>query len=420
MICEIISIGTELLTGNTVNTNTAYIAKVMMEHGLDLYHQSVVGDNPIRLKESLERALMRSDIVITTGGLGPTYDDLTKETVCELLGKTLVENKEISKILIDLYAKFGAEMTGGDLKQAYMPIDAIIIPNEKGTAPGLIVTGENDKKVIMLPGPPRELIPMMDGFIKDYLSQLTKRVIVCRNLNTYNYGESALFNYIKDFAEKSVNPSIATYVADFDVIIRITASAEDKTSANKLLDTAEQKIRSLLPKEAIYGVDAIGMEYVIVEKLREKGLKISIVESCTGGLLSKRITDVPGSSQVFEYGICTYSNESKRKMLGTSTPNDRLDSALDEHGAVSPQTATAMAEGMLALSNADIAIAITGIAGPDGGTAEKPVGLVYIALAKKDDVKVYKHIFSGTISHTRNEVRTRTTSRALSYLLNLI
>ncbi len=416
MICEIISIGTELLTGNTVNTNTAYIAKVMMEHGLDLYHQSVVGDNPIRLKENLSRAIMRSDIVITTGGLGPTYDDLTKETICELLGKKLVENKEISKNLRELYAKLGAELTEGALKQAYMPSDAIVIPNANGTAPGLILTDENNKKLIMLPGPPRELIPMVDGFLKDYLSQLTKRVIVCRNLNSYNYGESTIFEYIKDFAEKSVNPSIATYVAGIEVMIRITASAEDKASANKLLDTTEQKIRSILPKDAIYGVDAIGMEYVIVEKLREKGLKVATVESCTGGLLSKRLTDVPGASKVFEYGICTYSNESKRKMIGTSM----LDVALDEHGAVSPQCATAMAQGALALSNADIAIAITGIAGPEGGSAEKPVGLVYIALAKKDGVEVYKHIFSDPISHTRNEVRSRTTTTALNCLLNSI
>ncbi len=412
MICEIISIGTELLTGNTINTNTAYIAKVMMEYGLDLYHQSVVGDNPSRLKENLSRALMRSDIVITTGGLGPTYDDLTKETVCEVLGKKLVENKEISKLLRDGYAKLGAEIASSDLKQAYMPIDATIIPNENGTAPGLIVTGENNKKVIMLPGPPRELIPMVDGFLKNYLSQLTKRVIVCRNLNTYNYGESSLFKYIKDFAEKSINPSIATYVADFEVAVRITASAEDKASASKLLDTAEQEIRRLLPKEAIYGVDAMGIEYVIVEKLREKGLKLAIAESCTGGLLSKRITDVPGSSNVFEYGICTYSNESKRKLLGVDT--------VDEHGAVSSQTAVAMAQGMLDLSGADIAVAITGIAGPDGGTAEKPVGLVYIALARKDDVKVYRHIFSDIVSHTRNEVRIRTASMALTYVLNSI
>ncbi len=416
MICEIISIGTELLTGNTVNTNTAYIAKVMMEHGLDLYHQSVVGDNPIRLKESLSRALMRSDIVITTGGLGPTYDDLTKETVCELLGKALVENKEVSEMLAELYAKFGAEMTAGDLKQAYMPKDAIIIPNKNGTAPGLIVTGENNKKVIMLPGPPRELIPMVDGFLKDYLSQITKRVIVCRNLNSYNYGESSLFAYIKDFAEKSVNPSIATYVADFEVVIRITASAEDKSSANKILDSAEQEIRELLPKEAIYGVDALGMEYVIVEKLSEKGLKVATVESCTGGLISKRITDVPGSSKVFEYGICSYSNESKRKILSTKALNE----ALDEHGAVSSQTAAAMAQALLALSGADIGIATTGIAGPDGGTAEKPVGLVYIALATKDGVKVHEHIFSEIVSHSRNEVRIRTASMALNYLLNMI
>ncbi len=411
MICEIISIGEELLTGYTVNTNTAYISKKLREIGIEVLHQSVVGDHPARLSEQLKVALSRADIIVTTGGMGPTYDDLSKETVCEVIGKELVENTEIRNLIESFYTKLDREMPPSNLKQAMIPKDAVVIPNKKGTAPGLILTTDDGKKIIMFPGPPREVNPMMDDFVGDYLLKLTNKFSACRNLNIFGYGESDIFEHIKDYAVDSINPSIATYVGDFEVIVRIIAFAENEIEAVKLVDEAEAKLRTMLPTDSIYGVDSDGIEYALVEALTDKNMKIAVAESCTGGLISKRITDVAGASHVFDCGICSYGNNIKEKLLGVGD--------IDKHGAVSTQTAKAMAEGVLSLSSADIAIGITGIAGPGGGSEEKPVGLVYIAIATAQKTEVQEMKMPG-INPSRKNVRKRASSNAMNLALKIV
>ncbi len=408
MICEIISIGTELLTGNTVNTNTAYIARKLMELGVNMYHQSVVGDNPARLSAQLIQALDRADIIITTGGLGPTYDDLSKDVVAQVLGKTLIENKDITRELEEFYGRLGREMPASNIKQSYMTEDSTVIPNDNGTAPGLIIPAGEGKYVIMLPGPPREVMPMIDGFVFDFLHSLNSKTIRCRNLQSIGYGESTIAQYIEEYSKTAINPSIATYVDNFETTVRITAIGDDEQSALALLDEGEAKVRSLLPEDAIYGVDVQGINHSLVALLQEKNLKIATAESCTAGLLSFDITKVAGSSQVFDCGVCSYGNNIKEELLSVNT--------LKDHGAVSPETAMAMAEGVLKISSADIAVSTTGIAGPGGGSAQKPVGLVYIGIATKVDGKVsstaYKYNFGGR-NPTREGVRSRSSTTAL-------
>lgn len=404
MICEIICVGTELLTGNTVNTNASYIAKKMMELGIDMYHQIVVGDNPERLTEVVQRAVKRSDLVITCGGLGPTYDDMTKETVCKALNKDFVINKDAEKALREYFAGRNIPMPEVNLKQAYMPSDAKPIPNNNGTACGIIIPLEGEKQLIMLPGPPREMKPMVEETIMPMLMKKQKSIIVSRAINTLGLGESSMGALLKDLSVSSKNPTVATYIKNMQVDIRITAKAENKEKAEEMLDDYEKKIREIVPKEYIFGVDCENIEQRLVELLKEKNLKIATAESCTGGLISKRITDISGASNVFECGICSYGNNIKEKILKVDTIND--------YGAVSNETAVKMAEGVLALSGADIAVSTTGNAGPDV-MENKKAGTVYIGVATAEKAFSLEYSLAMGKGNQRANVRNNAATLAL-------
>ena len=404
MICEIICVGTELLTGKTINTNASYIAKKMMMLGINMYHQTVVGDNTERLTEVVKRAVNRSDLVITCGGLGSTYDDMTKETVCKALGKDFVLNKEAEKELREHFKRQNRVMPEANIKQAYMPSDATPIQNDNGTACGIIIPLEGHKKLIMVPGPPREMKPMLDNTIVPMLMKESGCIIIGRSLNTLGLGESSLAEKIKDLSISSKNPTVATYVKDMQVDVRITARAENIEKATELLDEYEEKVRELIPAEYIFGVDYENIEERLVELLKEKGLKIASAESCTGGFISKRITDISGASSVFECGVCSYGCNIKEKLLGVNTIN--------EYGAVSKQTAAQLAEGVRKISGADIAVSTTGNAGPDVMEG-KAVGLVYIGISTANETKTYEYSLALGRGNQRNNVRTNASTLAL-------
>ena len=400
MNAEILCIGTEVLMGDIVNTNASYIAKKLCEAGVNVYYHSVCGDNTGRMEECIELALSRSDLVVTTGGLGPTYDDITKEIICEKLGVPLVLNEEVLSHLKEYFTKSGRTMTENNIKQAYVPEGAHIFRNMFGTADGIAVKSGN-KTVIMLPGPPREMQPMLDNQVIPYLALETDHILVSSNVNIFGMGESSVENALADLMKNSVNPTVAPYVGTGEVRLRVTASAKTEDEARELINPVVEQIKEALG-DVVYGVDAPSMESVLVEKLKAQGKTIAFAESCTGGLISKRITDVPGASEVYGFGFCTYANEAKIQILGVKKET------LDEFGAVSYQTACEMAVGARRVSGADIAISVTGIAGPGGGTPEKPVGLVYMGIATEKEVKYKKLLLAQHPGHDRAFVRTLT------------
>lgn len=409
MKAEILCVGTELLLGDTVNTNAAYIARGLARAGVAVYHQSVVGDNSRRLREELERALKYSDIVITTGGLGPTYDDLTKETVAELFGKKLVTNEECLQKIRSFFERIGREMTKNNEKQAMMPEGAIVLENSNGTAPGLIVEGEG-KTVILLPGPPREMAYMFDGQVVPYLMKRSNKTLVSRNIHVFGMGESKVESILREKMEKAENPTIAPYAKDGEMLLRVTASAGSAEEARALTDPVVKELCEILG-DAVYGVDVVDLQHALVEELLKKGRKVATAESCTGGLVGKRITEVSGASGVFDCGVCSYANEIKEKLLGVRHET------LEKFGAVSPQTAAEMAKGIRKISGADIGVSTTGIAGPQGGTPEKPVGLVYIGVDSDAMTTVVETRLSRGYPEEREMIRYLASSRALHLAL---
>ena len=412
LTAEIFCIGTEVLIGDIVNTNAAYIARRLSESGINVYYHSVCGDNNGRMKECLDLALSRSDLVITTGGLGPTYDDITKEMVAEKFGLPLILNEEILERLTGYFEKSGRVMTGNNKKQAYIPEGAHVFSNLFGTADGIAVTKDN-KTVIMLPGPPREMKPMLDNQVIPYLAANTDHILVSSNVSIFGMGESSVENALADLMKTSTNPTVAPYCGNGEVRLRVTASGKDEKEARALIAPVVDKIKEVIGS-FVYGVDVPSIESVVVEKLKERHMTVAFAESCTGGLISKRITDVPGASEVFGFGFCTYANEAKMKILGVK------EETLAAHGAVSEETASEMAQGALKVSGADIAVAVTGIAGPGGGTPEKPVGLVYMGVATKDGVTVKKLLLAQHKGHDRDFVRTLTANNAFKAILDAI
>lgn len=412
MTAEIFCIGTEVLIGDIVNTNAAYIARRLSEAGINVYYHSVCGDNNGRMKECLDLALSRSDLVITTGGLGPTYDDITKEMVAEKFGLPLILNEEILARLTGYFEKSGRVMTENNKKQAFIPQGAHVFPNMFGTADGIAVTKDN-KTVIMLPGPPREMKPMLDNQVIPYLAANTDHILVSSNVSIFGMGESSVENALADLMKSSTNPTVAPYCGNGEVRLRVTARGKNEKEARALIDPVVDKIKEVIGS-FVYGVDVPSIESVVVEKLKEKHMTVAFAESCTGGLISKRITDVPGASEVFGFGFCTYANEAKMKILGVK------EETLAAHGAVSEETASEMAQGALKVSGADIAVAVTGIAGPGGGTPEKPVGLVYMGVATKDSVTVKKLLLAQHKGHDRDFVRTLTANNAFKAILDVI
>ena len=412
LTAEIFCIGTEVLIGDIVNTNAAYIARRLSESGINVYYHSVCGDNNGRMKECLDLALSRSDLVITTGGLGPTYDDITKEMVAEKFGLPLILNEEILERLTGYFEKSGRVMTDNNKKQAFIPQGAHVFPNMFGTADGIAVTKDN-KTVIMLPGPPREMKPMLDNQVIPYLAANTDHILVSSNVNIFGMGESSVENALADLMKNSTNPTVAPYCGNGEVRLRVTARGKDEAEAKALIAPVVDKIKVVIGN-FVYGVDVPSIESVVVEKLKERHMTVAFAESCTGGLISKRITDVPGASEVFGFGFCTYANEAKIKILGVK------EETLAAHGAVSEETASEMAQGALKVSGADIAVAVTGIAGPGGGTPEKPVGLVYMGVATKDGVTVKKLLLAQHKGHDRDFVRTLTANNAFKAILDAI
>jgi len=370
--CEILCVGTEILLGDIVNTNAQYISRGLSQLGIDVYYETVVGDNPARLEEALNIAKTRADIIITTGGLGPTYDDLTKETISRNFGRELEMNQKCLEELTAFFVKGNRIMTENNKKQAMMPKGCIILDNPQGTAPGCIIEGDDGKTAIMMPGPPREMKPMFDNHVRPYLRQFSEDIMVSRVIRVISLGESAMEDRLRDMMESMTNPTIAPYAKDSECLVRITAKAKSEQEAYDMMEPVIEEIQQKLGIYA-YGVDVDSLEEHIVQLLTEHGKTVAFAESCTGGLAAKRLTDVPGSSAVFRTGIVAYSNGTKRNVLGVRS------STLKKWGAVSHQTAVEMALGVYNLSGADIGVGITGIAGPDGGTEEKPVGLVYVA-----------------------------------------
>lgn len=362
MKAEILCVGTELLIGDIVNTNAAYLSKKLSENGIFVYHHTVVGDNDGRLREALSDALGRSDVVVMTGGLGPTYDDMTKETVSSVMGKKLVRHEESEKRILAYFARTDRVPTPNNMKQALMPEGATVFENNFGTAPGCAIES-GGKTVVMLPGPPKEMKPMFDGEVLPYLLRNSMEVLVSENVNIFGMGESSVEEKLRDIMTSGDNPTVAPYVNDGEVRVRVTARAENRECAEKLIAPVVEKIKDIIG-DFVYGVNAVSLENAVVKTFSERGLTLASAESCTGGLISKRITDIPGSSAMFGYGVCTYANEAKEKILGVKHET------LEKYGAVSEATAREMAEGLLRLSGADVAVCTTGLAGPGGGSDE--------------------------------------------------
>ncbi len=379
--CEIISVGTELLLGDILNTDAQFLARELAGLGFGVMHQSVVGDNHDRLLDSIAQAAERSDIIILSGGLGPTPDDLTKEVACEFFAKELVLHKESLERMTKYFTNKGLDMPESNKKQAMLPTDCVVFQNNNGTAPGLAME-KDGTHILLLPGPPRELKPMFFESAVPYLRQFSDKIIISHNIRTFGIGESAMSQTVEDLLENE-NPTVAPYAKDGEALLRVTAMAESEEEAERLCAPVIEEIKSRL-SDYIYGIDYTSIEQAVVELLKEKGLKLATAESCTGGLIGKRITNIPGASGVFDCGIISYSNEIKNKVLGVNEED------LKTYGAVSEQVAMQMAQGVLKISGADIAVSVTGIAGPSSDGTDKPVGLCYIGLADKENVWVKK------------------------------
>lgn len=376
-IAEILCVGTELLLGDIVNTNAAFLSAELASLGFAVYHHSVVGDNPERLKETLALSLGRSDVVVMSGGLGPTKDDLTKETVAQYFGLPLEMREDCLEEIRAYFSKTGRVMSENNAKQAMMPRGATVLTNRYGTAPALAIS-EKGKTVIMLPGPPVELIPIFHEEVIPYLRSQSDHVIISKNVNIFGIGESAVAEKLDALLTESLNPTVAPYCKEGEVRLRVTARAEDEKSAVEMCDAIVDKILASEVGGFVYGIDADSMEKVLVDRLHEKKLTLSAAESCTGGLISKRITDIAGCSDVFFGGCVTYTNEVKQKLLGVSA------ATLDRFGAVSVETALEMARGVRERTGSDIGISATGIAGPGGGSEQTPVGTVFLGISASD------------------------------------
>lgn len=372
MNAELIAVGTEILLGDIVNTDAQVISQGLSELGINVFYQTVVGDNPARLRHVVETARDRADIIITTGGLGPTLDDLTKETLATVFGKKMALHQPSLDRIKDFFQTIGREMTPNNEKQAWLPEGCTVFTNEWGTAPGCAFEAYG-KHVLMLPGPPRECNPMWKECAMPYLYKLAGGCIVSRNIRVFGLGESNMEAILHDMMEQSKNPTIAPYAKTSECFARVTAKADTPAECEKLLEPVVEKICGLLGDD-VYGVDVDSLEQVVGDGLRQRGMTLAVAESCTGGLLSKRITDVPGCSDYYLGGVCSYANEVKMNLLGVKKET------LDTLGAVSPEVAEQMAEGVAKALGADVGVGITGVAGPGGGTDEKPVGLVYISV----------------------------------------
>ena len=410
---EILCVGTELLLGDIVNTNAAFLSQRLADLGISVYRHTCVGDNPARLRAALNTALMDADLVITSGGLGPTYDDLTKETVAGAFGLPLELHEPSLKKIKSYFERTGRVMTKNNEKQAMMPRGATVLENDYGTAPALAITDQaRGKTVVMLPGPPSELIPIFNEQVAPFLEAQSDSVLLSKNIHIFGMGESAVEEKIRSIMTDSVNPTVAPYCKEGEVRLRVTAKASDVVSAECLCDGTIQKILESEVGQFVYGVDVDSLENALVELLHASNLTLCTAESCTGGLIAERITSISGCSDVFFGGCVTYTNQIKQKLLGVSADT------LDKYGAVSEQTAMEMARGARLRLGTDIAISATGIAGPTGGTAETPVGTVYIGISSKRGESFRKLSLSSMRS--REYIRKVSASNALDMAIKEI
>lgn len=409
MTVEIITVGTEILLGNIVNTNAAYLAEKCAALGLSCYHQDVVGDNEERLSETLKLALSRSDIILLSGGLGPTQDDLTKEVAAKVCGKELYLHEPSKEAIRQFFAERKLEITENNWKQAMVPEGCIVVENPGGTAPGIIMA-ENGKHVVLMPGPPGELIPMFERSIMPYLAGLASGVIYSQTVKICGVGESKAESMVEDLVEAQNNPTIATYAKTGEVHLRVTATAQDEKEAKKLVKPVVKELKGRFGNHVYTTDNDVTLEKAVVDLLMANKLTACTVESCTGGMLSARLINVPGVSEVFKSGYVTYSNKSKRRLLGIKK------NILIKHGAVSEQIAREMAKTAASLARTDVSVSTTGIAGPDGGTPEKPVGLVYIGCNVCGRITVKECHFHGS----REKIRESTVAAALSLMRECI
>lgn len=406
MIAEIISVGTEITIGSILNTNTKFLSEKLLELGIETFYHSSVDDNEERLTNVINIALSRADIIITTGGLGPTEDDLTKEVIAKTLGLTLELDPIMKEHITNMFKNMNSPMSSNNLKQGVKPIGAEFITNNNGTAPGIFIN-KDKKRIILLPGPPRELEPMFDNYVVDLIRD--DYTIITKSINTIGIGESSLESKLKTLDIYKEGFEIATFAKEGEVEIKIIGKGKNKSEVQSEINKIVVKIKEKI-NDYIYGYDNIHIEELLVNSLIEKGLKVAICESCTGGLITSRIIRIPGASNVIDRGLITYSNKSKIEELLVNP------STLNTYGAVSEETAYEMAKGLLEKTNVDVVLSITGIAGPDGGTLEKPVGLVYIGIMSKDNYKVIKNIFTGN----RFTLQNRATIRALVELYKFL
>jgi len=395
MNAEILAVGTEILLGEIVNTNAQYISAQLATLGIDVYFQTVVGDNPKRLEETIYKAFERADIVITSGGLGPTKDDITKEICGKYFEKPFVRDEKAYDMLKAFFAKRGREMTENNIKQIMVPEGSIVMYNNNGTAPGIIMEGKG-KVLIMLPGPPRELKPMFEEYALPYLRKKSDFTFVSRTIRVAKTGESGLEYALRDLIDAQSNPTIATYVKNLEAVVRITAKAKSEEEGLKLIAPVADEIYRRFGSK-IYAEGEKTIRTAVCEKLLENNITVACAESCTGGMVAAAFTDMPGISSVFIEGAVTYCNDAKMRRLGVKAET------LDKYDAVSAETAMEMAEGIARTSGADIGVSTTGIAGPGGGTEEKPVGLVYVGFYRNGVAKAFKLNYPGL----RETVRTR-------------
>lgn len=387
MDAEIINVGDELLSGNTLNGNAQKISKALLSLGIKTRYTTVVGDFSSDIEDATNKALSRSDVIVYTGGLGPTEDDLTKEAVCKSLGKKLYLDEKLLLEIKEFFKARDIPMTDNNIKQAYVPEGALILVNELGTADGFFI--EHDEKVIvLLPGPPKEMINMFEKYVVPLIFNMTADVILSETINTIGIGESQLETNLRCIIESYRSVDIATYARLGQTDIRVTLSCKSIEDGKKLMREIVEKIIDEIG-EFIYSFENESLEERVFNLLKENHLKVGFCESCTGGLVTSKLTQFSGASEVLDRSIVTYSNKAKVEEVGVEQ------STLDKFGAVSSQTALEMARGLFKKSDIDLAVSITGLAGPSGETKEKPIGLVYIALVTRDTEVVEKNIFVG-------------------------
>lgn len=402
---ELIAVGTELLLGNIANTDAQMISQGLSQLGINVYYHTVVGDNPQRVRQAVDIARGRADILITTGGLGPTCDDLTKVAVAQAFGKELVYHEPSAQRIRERFAQRGTPVTENNFQQAMVPEGCTVLDNDWGTAPGVAFQA-GGTHVLMLPGPPRECAMMFRHRALPYLQKLSDGVIASRTVKTFGIGESAAEALLRDLMNALHNPTLAPYAKPTGTELRITAHAPTREEALRLIAPVEEQVKAILGDKVI-GVDVDSLEEVCFALLKDRGLTVGTAESCTGGLLAKLLTDLPGSSAVFRGGVVSYTNGVKAGLLGV--PQDLL----DRYGAVSPQVAEAMARGAKASLGCDIALSTTGVAGPDTDDRGNPIGLVYLGLAWGDQCRVTE-FRAGPVE--RERVRRQAAQTALDLL----